>query len=210
MPTGGSNRATLLNSDIIDSGWSSSCELRVCGVSQAVRVRRGVTKAILSCIDGVFYPGNLTALMGPSGAGKTTLLTILRSGRCTAGAVTLNGQRYSRHTRRLIVTVPQDDVLLAGLTPDEMLTYAAYLVLPRAIGKAAIRARVHAVLSELNLVGDDKSTRIGSVDERGLSGGQRKRVSIGLEASPRRLLTQRRFSTQQHNVPLLHAVARPL
>ena len=165
-------------------------ELRVSGVGHSVRVRRGVTKTILSSIDGVFAPGNLTALMGASGAGKTTLLSVLRSGRATVGAVTINGRRYSRQTRRLIVTVPQDDVLLAGLTPLEMLSYAAHLVLPRALGRAAKLARVHAVLSELNLCGDDLTTRIGSVDERGLSGGQRKRVSIGLEllANPAVLL----------------------
>ena len=165
-------------------------ELRVTGVGQSVRVRRGVTKTILSSIDGSFAPGNLTALMGASGAGKTTLLSVLRSGRSTVGTVTINGRRYSRQTRRLIVTVPQDDVLLAGLTPLEMLSYAAHLVLPRALGRAAKLARVHAVLTELNLCGDDVSTRIGSVDERGLSGGQRKRVSIGLEllANPAVLL----------------------
>ena len=80
-----------------------------------------------------------------------------------------------------IVTVPQDDVLLAGLTPLEMLVYAAELKLPRGDTKAARLARVHAVLAELNLGHDDMSTRIGSVDQRGLSGGQRKRVSVGLE-----------------------------
>ena len=59
--------------------------------------------------------------------------------------------------------------------------YTAHLVLPRATRKAAKLERVHAVLDELNLRGGDATTRIGSVDERGLSGGQRKRVSIGLE-----------------------------
>ena len=56
--------------------------------------------------------------------------------------------------------------------------------------KAERRERVLTVLRRLHLADDEIRTRIGSVDERGLSGGQRKRVSIGLEliGSPRVLL----------------------
>lgn len=169
----------------INGGGGGGVELRLIGATQAVRVRRGVTKiitkTILHEVDGTFAAGRLTALMGPSGSGKTTMLSVLRSGRCTSGVTTVNGHKYTRHARRLIVTVPQDDVLLAGLTPREMLGYAACLVLPRTLSKGARMARVDAVLTDLNLCGDDTSTRIGSADERGLSGGQRKRVSIGLE-----------------------------
>ena len=155
-------------------------ELKASGVGQTVKVR-GAARTILSDVDATFSPGNLTALMGPSGAGKTTLLSILRGGRCSMGSMAIDGAPYTTTTRKLIVTVPQDDVLLAGLSPLEMLVYAAHLRLPRALGRAAKLARVQMVLSELNLEGEDQRTRIGSVDARGLSGGQRKRVSIGLE-----------------------------
>ena len=149
-------------------------------VCHSVRVRVGCCKAlpkqILTNISCDFQPGTLTALMGPSGAGKTTLLSLLRSGRPSSGEVTLNGQPHGR-SRGLIRTIPQDDVLLAGLTAAESLHFAAQLSLPR----AACAARVAAVLKQLSLGPDLAHTKIGSVHARGLSGGQRKRVSIGIE-----------------------------
>ncbi|KOO23546.1 ABC2 type transporter superfamily protein [Chrysochromulina tobinii] len=174
-----------LLADHVDGGSvpainDAGVELKASGVGQTVKVR-GAARTILSDVDATFSPGNLTALMGPSGAGKTTLLSILRGGRCSMGSMAIDGAPYTTATRKLIVTVPQDDVLLAGLSPLEMLVYAAHLKLPRALGRAAKLARVQRVLSELNLEGEDQRTRIGSVDARGLSGGQRKRVSIGLE-----------------------------
>ena len=176
-----STSVRLMDDSSINVGSEfAGVELRASGVSQEVRVR-GTARSILADVDARLAPGNLTALMGPSGAGKTTLLTILRSGRCSAGSMTINGGPYTHATRKLIVTVPQDDVLLAGLSPLEMLMYAAHMKLPRALGRPAKLARVKAVLVDLNLEGEDQRTRIGSVDARGLSGGQRKRVSIGLE-----------------------------
>ena len=149
-------------------------------VCHTVHVRRGCCRQsprqILADISCSFTPGTLSALMGPSGAGKTTLLSLLRSGRPTSGAVLLNGQPHNT-SRGLIRTIPQDDVLLAGLTAAEALMYAARLSLPR----AACARRVQQVLSELSLGPELAQTKIGSVHARGLSGGQRKRVSIGIE-----------------------------
>ena len=82
---------------------------------------------ILHDVDASFTPGSLTAIMGPSGAGKTTLLSVLRSGRCTSGRVALNGLPHSGSVRQLIKTIPQDDILLQGLTAREMLTFGARL-----------------------------------------------------------------------------------
>ena len=177
----GMSAAALLAGEPINQASVASDGVELCAslVSQSVRAR-GASRTILADVDGSFSAGALTALMGPSGAGKTTLLSILRSGRCTTGRMTINGRSYDRAARRMIVTVPQDDVLLAGLTPLEMLVYAAHLKL-RGCRRAAKLARVQTVLAELNLIGEDQRTRIGSVDTRGLSGGQRKRVSIGLE-----------------------------
>jgi len=72
-------------------------------------------------------------------------------------------------------------VLLAGLTALEMMMFAARLSLPRGTSGAERRARVEEVLTMLHLSEDNARTKIGSVDSRGLSGGQRKRVSIGVE-----------------------------
>lgn len=91
--------------------------------------------------------------------------------------------------RGLVCNVPQEDVLLAGLSPLEMLSYAAEL---RLCGMSAPqrKQRVLEVLRRLHLSDEEIHQRIGDVEERGLSGGQRKRVSIGLEllVAPRVLL----------------------
>ena len=162
-------------------------------VSHSVNIRRGYCKhskkVILDRVSVRFEAGSLTAILGPSGAGKSTLLSVLRTGRCnTAGSLTLDGFPYS-HSRGRVVTVPQDDVLLPGLTPLEMLSFAAELRL-RGSDKATRKQCVLSVLRRLQLADDEIAQRIGSVEERGLSGGQRKRVSIGVEliGSPRALL----------------------
>lgn len=156
-------------------------QIRAVGVCQSVAVRgQSKRKEILRDIDASFPPGTFTACMGASGAGKSTLLNVLRAGRSTGGAVLANGAPYTKLARRLIVTVPQDDILLPGLTALELLTYQAQLRLPRSVG-AGRQARARAVLSQLHFSPEDMVTKIGSVDDRGLSGGQRKRVSIALE-----------------------------
>jgi ABC-type multidrug transport system fused ATPase/permease subunit len=141
------------------------------------------SKPILHDVSASFPSGTLSAVMGPSGAGKSTLLNCLRSGSATSGSLLINGQSYREHgdTRRVIRVIPQDDILLPGLTPFEMLMFAARLSLPASSTAASRLARVRAVLSRLRLSDADSQTRIGSVEKRGLSGGQRKRVSIGLE-----------------------------
>ena len=72
-------------------------------------------------------------------------------------------------------------MLLPGLTAREMLSFAAQLSLPRNATRAERAERVGSVMRELHLSEEDGRTKIGSVDDRGLSGGQRKRVSIGIE-----------------------------
>lgn len=170
--------------------------LEACSISYAVASRGGgllaaahslctasPMKPILHDVSASFPSGTLSAVMGPSGAGKSTLLNCLRSGSATSGVLLINGQSYREHgdTRRVIRVIPQDDILLPGLTPFEMLMFAARLSLPASSTAASRLARVRAVLSKLRLSEADAGTRIGSVEKRGLSGGQRKRGSIGLE-----------------------------
>lgn len=183
-------------------------------VSVAVRGQRR-RKPILRDVSASFAPGSFCALMGPSGAGKSTLLHALRTGRCSSGALRANGAPYTRLARRLIVSVPQDDILLPGLSPLEMLHYAAQLRLPASVGAEGRLARAREVLRQLHFSDADMLTRIGSVDERGLSGGQRKRVSIGLEllTNPPVLLVDEPTSgldakMAQDVVSILHALAR--
>ncbi|CAA2954555.1 ABC transporter G family member 22 isoform X1 [Olea europaea subsp. europaea] len=150
-------------------------------------VLKGVTstveKDILNGITGSVDPGEVLALMGPSGSGKTTLLSLL-GGRvrvpAPGGSVTYNDQPYSKLLKSRIGFVTQDDVLFPHLTVKETLTYAALLRLPRTLTKEEKKKRALDVIYELGLE-RCQDTMIGGSFVRGVSGGEKKRVSIGNE-----------------------------
>ncbi|XP_035545601.1 ABC transporter G family member 22-like isoform X2 [Juglans regia] len=140
-------------------------------------------KEILNGISGSVNPGEVLALMGPSGSGKTTLLNLL-GGRLiqptVGGLVTYNDQPYSKFLKSRIGFVTQDDVLFAHLTVKETLTYAALLRLPKTLTREQKEKRAIDVIYELGLE-RCQDTMIGGSFVRGVSGGERKRVSIGNE-----------------------------
>ncbi|KAG2437947.1 hypothetical protein HXX76_005562 [Chlamydomonas incerta] len=141
-------------------------------------------RQILFYVSGRVVPGEVLALMGPSGSGKTSLLSVL-GGRAppavtVAGAVTVDGAPLSKAVRRQIGFVLQDDVLYETLTVHETLLYAGLLRLPRRMPAAEKRQRVEGVLRGLGL-GRSRDTIIGGFFRRGISGGERKRVSVGHE-----------------------------
>ena len=76
--------------------------------------------------------------------------------------------------------VEQDDIMFRNLTVFETLRYAAKLRLPRKMSEAEKLERVEAVIASLGLQGC-RDTRIGDTQTKGISGGERKRVSIGIE-----------------------------
>ncbi|WJZ92568.1 hypothetical protein VitviT2T_011555 [Vitis vinifera] len=146
-------------------------------------MRTNVEKEILNGITGSVNPGEVLALMGPSGSGKTTLLNLLggRLNQPTAGgSVTYNDQPYSKSLKSKIGFVTQDDVLFPHLTVRETLTYAARLRLPKTLTKQQKEKRAVDVIYELGL-DRCQDTMIGGSFVRGVSGGERKRVSIGNE-----------------------------
>jgi ABC-type multidrug transport system ATPase subunit len=120
--------------------------------------------------------------MGGAGAGKTTLLKALNGYTPPAeGRVLFNGTSlyafYDRF-RQQMGYVPQDDIVHPQLTVGEALYFSARLRTD--LSDAEIRERVRKVLSDLRI--EDKiDTQIGSAEKKTLSGGQRKRVNIGLE-----------------------------
>uniref|UniRef100_A0A0E0LDC9 ABC transporter domain-containing protein n=1 Tax=Oryza punctata TaxID=4537 RepID=A0A0E0LDC9_ORYPU len=143
---------------------------------------QGSCKHILKGIGGSVDPGEILALMGPSGSGKTTLLKIL-GGRLSGGVkgqITYNDTPYSPCLKRRIGFVTQDDVLFPQLTVEETLVFAAFLRLPARMSKQQKRDRVDAIITELNLE-RCRHTKIGGAFVRGVSGGERKRTSIGYE-----------------------------
>ncbi|XP_065050896.1 ABC transporter G family member 22-like isoform X2 [Musa acuminata AAA Group] len=150
-------------------------------------ILKGVTttteKDILNGITGSASPGELLALMGPSGSGKTTLLSLLGGrirGNLVEGTITYNDEPYTKSLKRRIGFVTQDDVLFAHLTVRETLTYAALLRLPNKMSRQQKEERAMDVIYELGLE-RCQDTMIGGSFVRGVSGGERKRVSIGNE-----------------------------
>lgn len=139
-------------------------------------------RTVLKAVSGLVRPGEILAMLGPSGSGKTTLLAAL-AGRLPgkfSGKVTYNGDSFSSRVKRAVGYVTQDDVLYPHLTVAETLTYTALLRLPRQFTLAEKLAQVESIVAELGL-SRCRNSVIGSALFRGVSGGERKRVSIGQE-----------------------------
>jgi ABC-type multidrug transport system ATPase subunit len=139
---------------------------------------------ILEGVTGEIKHGRLTAVMGPSGSGKTTFITTLAGkmyhGNLT-GDILINGAPSNIESLRKITGfVPQDDIMLRTLTVKETLSFYANLRLPKEFSSKQKRRTVNRVIDLLGLY-DVRHSVVGDENERGISGGQRKRVNIGME-----------------------------
>ncbi|KAJ1457492.1 P-loop containing nucleoside triphosphate hydrolase protein [Pelagophyceae sp. CCMP2097] len=141
------------------------------------------SRAQLINISCVFEPGTATALMGPSGAGKSTLLDVV-SGRARGlalGEILVDGAPRDAGAFRLLMTLtPQENTLLPELTIRETLKYTAELRCHREWNFDRKMRRADDVAKLLGLEGH-VDTVCGSATKPSLSGGQRKRLSIGME-----------------------------
>ncbi|GLU05219.1 hypothetical protein SLE2022_223310 [Rubroshorea leprosula] len=139
-------------------------------------------KTILNGLSGMVYPGEILAMLGPSGSGKTTLLTALggRLGGKLSGKITYNGQPFSGAIKRRTGFVAQNDVLYPHLTVTETLMFTALLRLPNSLTRDMKAQHVERVIAELGL-SRCRNSMIGGPLFRGISGGEKKRVSIGQE-----------------------------
>lgn len=128
-------------------------------------------------------PGKLIGIMGSSGAGKTTLLNVLAGLEPpTAGDILINGQNIHHQKEKLrgvIGYVSQDDLLIEELTVFQNLYYNTKLCFAD-FTEQEITDRVMAVLKNLGL-DTRKDLKVGSVLDKTISGGQRKRLNIALE-----------------------------
>jgi len=122
----------------------------------------------------------MLAIMGPSGSGKTSLLDILgnRSGSGKiAGSILIDGA--PRASSYYPAYVAQEDSLLGAFTTKETLMYAAALVLDYKIGYEGRLEKVNGIMSDLGLT-NCADTIVGDLLFKGLSGGQKRRLSLGI------------------------------
>ncbi|TYG35950.1 hypothetical protein ES288_D13G025100v1 [Gossypium darwinii] len=143
----------------------------------------GRTKTLLNGISGVARDGEILAVLGASGSGKSTLIDALAnriSKGSLKGNITLNDEVVeSRVLKSISAYVMQHDLLFPMLTVEETLMFAAEFRLPRTMSKSKKRTRVQALIDQLGLR-NATETVIGDEGHRGVSGGERRRVSIGV------------------------------
>lgn len=161
--------------------------------------RKLPTKTILQPVTAQFRAGVLNVIMGPSGSGKTSLLNSmalrLHSGVATqyrqSGDMMFNGAIPSDSVVRSVCSYvcQDDDALLPSLTVRETLRFSAGLRLPSFMTKAQKNHRAEEVLLKLGLK-DCADNLIGSDQIKGISGGEKRRVSIAVQilTDPRVLL----------------------
>ncbi|KAL3657564.1 hypothetical protein V7S43_017531 [Phytophthora oleae] len=141
-------------------------------------------KTILDKVSGRSAPGELTAIMGPSGSGKTTLVDLLAdriSSGLVTGTIELNGtDRVTKTFRAVTSYVAQEDTLLGSFTVVETMKMAARLSLPNSVVMTDIHSRVESVMDAMGL-GACSNTLVGDIFRKGLSGGQKRRLSIAIE-----------------------------
>lgn len=174
-------------------------ELTFLKLSVVARIREKITdphtkrkkrvkakRQILKDCTGMFSPNTFTAIVGPSGCGKTTLLNLL-SGRLLSQNLILDGQIMVNNKAcndinmygEKIGYVMQQDILLATFTPRECFTFIANMRLTN-ITRAEKKAKVDEMIEVLGLK-KCADTYIGNELIRGVSGGEKKRTSIGVE-----------------------------
>ncbi|MCL6647804.1 MAG: FHA domain-containing protein [Chloroflexi bacterium] len=168
--------ALVLVADAIEPA-SSDGAIRLDALALCRTVGGG--KTILHETWLTIHPREFVAIVGPSGAGKSTLLDALCGYRpATSGVVLYNGQDlYQNYDAFRTATgyVPQEDIIHRDLPLRQALRYAAALRLPPDTTRNEREARIDEVLLELGLKEQE------GIPIARLSGGQRKRASIGVE-----------------------------
>lgn len=123
--------------------------------------------------------------MGPSGCGKTTLLDILighGSNDLIQGKILLDGQEQVnlRSSGVNLGVVPQDDIMLRWQSVADVLAFSAAARLPPSTTKEERLEIVREVAAALGLT-QVLDSIIGDENRRGISGGQRRRLSVAME-----------------------------
>jgi len=173
------SQLTSSKSQINLGGVSVTCQ----DVSYTVRTT-GKQREVLKNVNSIFHPGRLAALMGPSGAGKTTLLDILagrkgRKGEVSGKVLYADAVLPKSSLKHICGYVEQASSLIPEFTVLQMLQYTAEMKLPPAISYQDKLKHVEKLIEKLQL-DSCRETKIGDALHRGISGGQEKRVNVGL------------------------------
>ncbi len=163
-------------------------EITFSDISKIVPIRGGEPRAILSHVSGVARMGELVGILGPSGGGKTSLLSVLAgsvedSGRnaIITGSVALDRRPLDASLARRVAYCAQDCTLLPTLSVEECVRYSALLRLPRGTSAHEVSTVVANVINDLGLTKVAGSLVGGGSGIRGVSGGERRRITIAME-----------------------------
>lgn len=163
-------------------------EIAFFDINKIVPMRGGEPRAILSHVTGVARMGELVGVLGPSGGGKTSLLSVLAgsaedsgSNAIITGSVTLDGRPLDTSLARRVAYCAQDCTLLSTLTVEECVRYSALLRLPGGTSSSEVATVVTNVIDELGLSKVAGALVGGGSGIRGVSGGERRRITIGME-----------------------------
>ncbi|XP_020592864.1 ABC transporter G family member 7 [Phalaenopsis equestris] len=174
-----------------ESGKIVPVTIRWSGITCSFSDKRGKTiRFLLTNVSGEAKSGRLLAVMGPSGSGKTTLLNVLAGQLAASPRLHLSGHLDINGKSRLsggykIAYVRQEDIFFSQLTPREILSIAAELQLPEIASVEKRNKYVDDLLFRLGLINCADSI-VGDAKVRGISGGEKKRLSLACEliASP--------------------------
>ncbi|ESO86760.1 hypothetical protein LOTGIDRAFT_128361 [Lottia gigantea] len=173
---------------------SQAARLNIVNLSYKVKETQGawyeglcfrptVEKTVLKNIDMSLNSGEVTAIIGSSGSGKTSLLDVV-SQRCDGqvmGDIYFKNYRCDQNLMKSCTSyVMQADRLFSHLTVRESLRYTANFCLPRKMSRTAREKKVDKVILEMGLIKVADSL-IGGAVIRGLSGGEKRRVSIAVQ-----------------------------
>ncbi len=187
FPTGSTIRGSKIDpiyySDVVGKFLFEESENDISFVADHLFYHFKSGRAGLQNINIAETGSKLIGLMGASGSGKSTLLNVLNgTDRPSSGRVLINGINMHEHPEKfegIVGFIPQDDLLIEDLTVFENLYYSARLCFGHYTrdqnAELAERVLLNLGLSEI------RNLKVGSPLEKTISGGQRKRLNIGLE-----------------------------
>jgi len=184
---------TIIIEDVIlehndNSDFLQSCEVGFEGIKMTMKQKGNKPDRVIldGSLKGKARPGRMLAVMGPSGSGKSSLIHALAGRIKQNKKLTLSGQRYVNNQKLSgdsmlpAAFIEQDVNFFPHMTVKETLDFRVELKLGSQISKSD---RDDVVSNLMDLLGLTKSsnTIVGSTKVRGLSGGERKRLSIACE-----------------------------